>query len=122
MNTSHPDLSDLFTPAMLRSGYVRYYLDDQDGWLFTKADDDISAWVTPLDEIRRQQLLNRLAATFEFPMSAELEANLDTTSQPATLLRLWETMADTWDYFTSGKKLSAAAQRDYFHILLRLDT
>ena len=71
---------------------------------------------------KSKTLLDRLAATFDefFHLTAaEWESDLDNTAHPATVLQLWNTVADVFDYYTWARSCPAVRRAGYFHLILR---
>ena len=123
--------SPLVKPAgLLASGYIHITLGDITEWVFVSAshapDDGVATVLADLENHFRapevQALLARLVVTFKefFAMTpAEWEADLRHACEPATVLQLWNTVADVFDYYTQGKKLPRGARADYLRLILR---
>ena len=119
----------LVKPAdLLASGYIHITLGDITEWVFVSAchaPDGVSAVLAGDKYFRApevQALLARLAVTFQefFDMTAaEWEADLRHACEPTTVLQLWNTVADVFDYYTRGKKLPRGARADYLRLILR---
>ena len=116
--------------SLLTSGYVITALGDITEWAFVSVYDasegNAATLPNEVDQPFRapevQTLLARLAATFDefFHMTvAEWEADLRNTARPVTVLQLWNTVADVFDYYTRGKKLRRGARADYLRLILR---
>ena len=115
--------------GLLACGYIHITLGDTTDWVFVSAShapDDGATTVLAVDNYFRapevQAALTRLAVTFQefFAMTpAEWEADLRHAFEPVTVLQLWNTVADVFDYYTLGKKLPHGARADYLGLILR---
>lgn len=103
---------------------LQYVLPSRNEWLFREAEVFVNADIhhgAASFDVTAKPLITRLAHVFhEFfhLTAAEWEANLAQADNPSTLLALWKTAADVFDYYTRDKKLPWGARADYFRLVL----
>ena len=119
------------TASLLTSGYVIATLGDITEWVFVSAYDASERDATTLSVAVDQRFHAPEVQNAPRPPRHDLRRVLPPDgcrvgSRPApvpstriTILQLWNTVADVFDYYTRGKKLPCGARADYLRLILR---